>query len=375
MAGIYIHIPFCSKKCFYCDFHKSTSLIQKNEILSGIHQELLIRKDYLQNDPIETIYFGGGTPSLLQISEIESLLKALYSLFNIIPKAEITLEANPDDLSNEYCQELIHIGINRLSIGIQSFNNKDLKLMNRRHNEEEAINAVLCAQNAGFKNISIDLIYGLPGMTTKEWEVNLSKAFSLNIQHLSAYLLTYHPGTVFYQFLQDGKISIPPEDECFRQFEMLTSISRSHGFIQYEISNFGLPDYFSKHNSSYWKNKKYLGLGPSAHSFDGVSRQWNISNNQAYLNAIQNQKPFFEKELLSLNDRFNDYVITSLRTLWGLSLPYINKEFGPAFRNHTENIYNRFKETGHLIFHNETITLSSEGLFVSDDLMSEFIIV
>ncbi|MDP4185338.1 MAG: radical SAM family heme chaperone HemW [Bacteroidota bacterium] len=375
MAGIYIHIPFCKRKCFYCDFHKSTHFTQKNEIISGICTEILLRKSYLSEEPVETIYFGGGTPSILPIQDIKTILSLINKTFRVCPDAEITLEANPDDLNPDYCNTLIQAGINRLSIGIQSFNDKDLKLMNRRHCAQDAVDSVKNAQKAGFNNISIDLIYGLPEMKLSDWLLNLDQAFALNIQHLSAYHLTYHENTVFHQYLKKGKIKAVPEDDSFAQFNLLIEQATRHKFIHYEISNFALPGYFSRHNSSYWQNKKYLGVGPSAHSFDGHSRQWNSSDNNAYLEALNKNLPFYEREELSLNDRYNDYIITTLRTIWGSSLSYIHQEFGESYLKHAESVVNRFKDSGHLIVENEMITLSREGLFVSDDLMTEFMIV
>ncbi|TKG93513.1 radical SAM family heme chaperone HemW [Puteibacter caeruleilacunae] len=372
MAGIYLHIPFCKSKCHYCDFHKSTSLYDKSLIIKTLKTELTKRVDYIKGEVVNTIYLGGGTPSLLSIEELTDILNHIGGLFEISRDAEVTLEANPDDLTKAYCRELRSIGFNRLSIGIQSFQQDDLAIMNRRHSAEQARQAVQIAQQEGFSNISIDLIYGLPNMTTERWKMNLEEAFKLNIQHISAYHLTYHQGTLFYDYLKQGKIKQVPEDDSFKQFEMLIEQAKEYGFIHYEISNFALEGYYSKHNSSYWLGEKYLGIGPSAHSFDGVSRQWNVANNNEYISAIAQDKSYFEIEKLSDDDRFNDYIITSLRTIWGLSIKHIQEKFGDRYVKHVDSMVRKYAHSGDIIKEGDSIKLTTKGLFISDQLMMEF---
>lgn len=375
MAGIYIHIPFCKTKCHYCDFYKSTLITQKDEVLAFLEKEFLLRKEYLLNEKISTIYFGGGTPSLLKVEQINTFLSLFQAHYQIEKDVEITLEANPEDLSLEYCQALRSIGVNRLSIGIQSFNDSDLALMNRRHRSEKAKKAITDARKAGFNNISIDLIYGLPGMTNEKWEVNLAEAFALNPEHISAYHLTYHKGTVFNTFLKKGKIAPIPEDDSFTQFEMLIDKANEQGYEQYEISNFARKGCYSKHNSSYWKGVKYLGIGPSAHSFDGKSRQWNIASNKKYMLALEQKQAWFEKEVLSESDKLNDYIITRLRTIWGLDLDEVESKFGKKALFHVEKMALKYMKSGHVVQKGNSYFLSRKGLFISDEIMLELMFV
>ena len=326
MSGIYIHIPFCAKKCFYCDFFMSLSLKYKDDYLKALKQELKLRKNYLQNQSVETIYFGGGTPSLLNEKELNALFEEIYKDFNVSENPEITLEANPDDLSTEYLKNLRKTPVNRLSIGIQSFFDDDLKMMNRRHSAKESLFAVKEAQNVGFENISGDLIYGLPEMTTKKWEYNLQEFFKLKIPHLSAYHLTYEPNTVFFKYLKTKRIYEIPETESLKQFELLKQLAKAHNFIHYETSNFAKDGFFSKHNTGYWQQKHYLGIGASAHSYDGNSRQFNIKNLKEYITRVGETGAYFEKEILSDADIYNDYIITTLRTVWGTDVSYVSEK-------------------------------------------------
>lgn len=342
MSGIYIHVPFCKTKCNYCDFYKSTNLSLIKWYVQAVKDELWLRSDYLRDKKIETIYFGGGTPSLLTFYEIEELIREVSSTFYLHPQVEITVEVNPDDLSPEYLQLLKKSGINRLSIGIQSFSDSDLKLMGRRHNSVQAINSVKDAQKVGFDNISVDLIYGIPGMSFQQWQTNLNIVFDLNIQHLSAYHLTYHENTSFWDKLQKGILREVEEEDSIRQFEELISYAEDNGFIHYEISNFALDGFFSKHNASYWNQTEYLGLGPSAHSFNKKTRYWNVSNINQYLAAITNGTNLGEEEVLTQTDRFNDYIITGLRTIWGIDTDYIFTEFGESFLLHVERISEKY---------------------------------
>ena len=331
MSGIYIHIPFCAKKCFYCDFYVTLSIKYKDDYLKAIFKELKLRKNYLKNDRIETIYFGGGTPSLLNSNELNLIIENINKYHKIKEEPEITLEANPDDLTIDYLKDLKKTPINRLSIGIQSFFDDDLQLMNRRHRAEDNKKAVINAQNIGFENITGDLIYGLPNMTSEKWKKNLKQFFDLKIPHLSAYHLTYEPNTVFKKFLKTGKIKEISEESSEDQFRTLMDITAEHDFLHYETSNFAKEGYFSKHNSAYWKQKKYLGIGTSAHSYDGDTRQFNIAKIKEYIDRVEANKTYYEREILSLADKYNDYIITTLRTIWGTDIDFINKNIGKVF--------------------------------------------
>jgi len=313
MAGIYLHIPFCKQACHYCDFHFSTSLKKKDEMIFALIQELNLRKTEI-DEIIETIYFGGGTPSILTNEEINLLIDTVYSLFDVIENPEITLEANPDDLSVTRIQQLASSKINRLSIGVQSFYNEDLQMMNRAHNADEAWDCLVEATKF-FDNISIDLIYGIPGMAMDRWKSNIQKVLDLDIPHISTYALTVEPKTALATLIEKGKIPTPDDGEAHEHFLALVSILENNGFVHYELSNFGKASYFSKNNSAYWLGKKYLGIGPSAHSFDGKNRSWNIANNSLYMQSIQKNELPNETEALSMQDMYNEYVMTGLRTI------------------------------------------------------------
>ncbi len=325
MAGIYIHIPFCKQACSYCDFHFSTKLTNKQKVLGAIEKELELRANYIGEELVETVYLGGGTPSLLNQAELQSLFDKIHARFDVSEKAEITLEANPDDLTLEKLQELKKTPINRLSIGVQSFFEEDLRFMNRAHNSSEALQSIDNAQKLGFENISIDLIFGSQTTTNEMWQKNLDTFFALGINHLSAYSLTIEEKTALAHQVAKGKISTIDDEKNYAQYLMLQEAIEQHGFEQYELSNYCKNKSYSKHNTSYWQSKKYLGVGPSAHSFDGVSRQWNVRNNSLYLKAIENGTSYFEKEELSEIDRYHEYLITSLRTVsyTHLTLPTI----------------------------------------------------
>lgn len=342
--------------------------------MNAYQQELLIRKDYLNDNTIETIYFGGGTPSVLTKDNVHGLLNLVRLNYNISPDPEITFEANPDDLSFEYLVQLHSIGINRLSIGVQSFHDHDLQFMGRRHNAQQAIEAIKNAQQAGFTNISVDFIYGIPGMSLSQWEYNLDLVFSLDIQHLSAYHLTYHEGTVLWSKLQKGSISEIEEEDSLRQFELLIDKSERNGFIQYEISNFAKNGFYSKHNSSYWKQIEYLGLGPSSHSYNKKTRYWNPSDINSYLTSIESGNPAGEFETLSLTDNYNDYVITSLRTIWGIDKWFINNEFGSEIFNHLEKEIQRFLISGMIVEKGDHYFITKKGIFISDNIIEGLIL-
>lgn len=375
MAGIYLHIPFCRKRCHYCDFFKSTDLIQKARLVAGLKKELESRASELDSEIINTIYLGGGTPSVLLIDEQRDLLNTIRQNYTVSDDAEITMEANPDDLSQAVLSALREIGYNRLSMGVQSFAEADLKLMNRRHGVMQAVQSVKWARNAGFKNISIDLIYGLPNQTLEEWERNVRIAVELDVQHISAYNLTYHEGTVFYDQLIMGILKELPDELSLQQFELLISILKEAGFEHYEISNFCKPGMYSQHNSSYWKNKKYLGIGPSAHSFDLYSRRWNVSSIGKYLQSIENNQSYSETEILTEQDRYNDYIITGLRTIWGISEAKIKAEFSEPYFIHFQKIRDKNLGSGHISFQSGIVCLSPEGLFISDRIIEDFMVI
>jgi oxygen-independent coproporphyrinogen-3 oxidase len=371
MAGIYIHIPFCKQACNYCDFHFSINHELKEKVTVAILKEMELQKNYLSSEPIQSIYFGGGTPSLLSKKELQQIFNRLHQLFNIENSAEITLEANPDDLTAEKIAELQSCGINRLSIGIQSFYNKDLRWMNRVHTAEQAESAVKLSQDMGFNNISIDLIYGLPHSTTDEWEENLNKAFELNIQHLSCYSLTVEPRTPLAAFIKKGKVQDLKEELTATQFELLMKTAYENGWIHYEISNFCRENYYSKHNASYWTGEKYLGLGPSAHSFNGLTRQWNISNNHKYLIALKDEKVPFKIESLSITQQFNEYIITSLRTMWGTDLEKIKNRFNATYSNEVILKAKKFENSGSLLCSDKKISLTNKGKLLADRIILE----
>ncbi len=371
MAGIYIHIPFCKQACNYCDFHFSTSLKNKDGFLIALKKEIELQKDYLGKETISTIYFGGGTPSLLSETELMSVFEKLHREFVIAPTAEITLEANPDDITKEKINELKHTPVNRLSMGIQSFFDEDLKLMNRAHTSKEAETAVKLSQDRGFENITIDLIYGIPTLTNQNWKHNLNTTFDLEVKHISAYCLTVEPKTALAHQIKTGKISNVDEQQSSEHFEMMLEEMNKHGFTQYEISNFCKPGFHSKHNSSYWLKENYLGLGPSAHSFNGTSRQWNISNNPLYIQALLKGEMNFEKEELTSNQRYNEYILTSLRTMWGSDLGYIEKVFGIPYLTHCMAEARPYLESKKLLLKENKLFLSDQGKLFADKIASE----
>lgn len=374
MSGIYIHIPFCKKACHYCDFHFSTSLKKKDEMVLALAKEIALRKSEFNDDPefsgVETIYFGGGTPSILEIADIRLLIDTVYQNYKVIENPEITVEANPDDLTETRIIELSQNKINRLSIGIQSFFEDDLKLMNRAHNSEEAKKCLEIATKY-FDNISIDLIYGVPNMSNEKWLQNIETALSFNVPHISSYALTVEPKTALHSFIQKGIIP-PPDDEVAQEhFHLLVDKLEENGFIHYELSNFGKTTYFSKNNSSYWLGKKYIGIGPSAHSYNGISRSWNISNNTLYLKSIAENILPSETEILTKTDRYNEYVMTGLRTIWGISLDRIEREFGKSYLDYlNKQSYNYIED--HFLFVDDTILRTTKtGKFLSDGIASD----
>ena len=373
MAGLYIHIPFCAKRCLYCDFFSNTDMKFKEPYVSAVIREMQLRQEYIGEEPLDTIYFGGGTPSQLQQADFERIFKAIDCLFNISSCKEITLEANPDDMTPEYVASLRNLPFNRVSMGVQSFKEKDLHFLNRRHDREQALRAVgLCKEN-GIQNISIDLIYGLPGQTLEKWQENLDDAIHLEIPHISAYHLIYEEGTALYKLMEAGKVAPIEEEVSVTLFSTLINRLAEAGYLHYEISNFARPGYFSQHNSSYWTGKKYIGIGPSAHSYDGESRQWNISSLPHYLEGIRTGIPNIEIEKLDINTKYNDFIITGLRTMWGIRTSDIREQFGEEKQAYLERQAATYLHQGLLIYENDTLTLSKEGIFISDGIMSDLL--
>lgn len=375
MAGIYIHIPFCRQKCYYCDFYKTVNTSLTGKFLSALKTEIVQRRNYLENEIIETIYFGGGTPSVLTKTELSAILDFLRHHFNISETVEITFEANPDDLLIEYLNDIYDAGVRRLSIGIQSFQNEFLQKMNRRHDANQAIEAVENAAKIGFNDISIDLIYGLPGLKIDYWKADLEQVFKLPVQHLSAYHLTYHKGTPFYTWLKKGTLKALKETASIRQFEILIQSAKINGFEQYEISNFAKEGKYSKHNSAYWKGVKYLGLGPSSHSFNGVSRSWNSSHIESYIKALEAGLPYFEEEILSENNKYNEYVLTRIRTIWGVSDREIEELFGCEKTSYFRKNIDKYISTGLVKLDKGIYFLTKKGMFVSDEIMSNLMFI
>lgn len=370
MSGIYIHIPFCKQACHYCDFHFSTSLKKKDDLINALDKELELRKDEFKNTTVETIYFGGGTPSLLTNAELQFLIDSVYKNYKVSEDPEITLEANPDDLSKDRIIALSQSPINRLSIGIQSFFEADLKLMNRAHNANEA-KACLEEATQYFDNISLDLIYGIPGASNTQWLENIETALGYNVPHISSYALTVEPKTALASFIKKGIIENVDDEQAHEQFHILKERLEETGFVHYELSNFGKEGYFSKNNSAYWQGKSYIGIGPSAHSFNGKQRGWNVSNNTKYIKAIQENELPIEIETLTLTDQYNEYVMTGLRTIWGVSLHKVENDFGTVFKDYLIEQSEVFINQ-HLLYIDEGyLRVTKNGQFLSDGIASK----
>ncbi len=372
MAGIYLHIPFCKSKCAYCDFFSVANTKSKNEFVNALSKEIELQKKYLGSETIQTIYFGGGTPSIIEISKLGKVLTEIHKHYKVEQNNEITLEANPDDLNIKYLKDIKALGINRLSVGIQSFNDDDLLGMKRKHTAAQAINSIKLAQDQGFENISVDLIYGLPDLNEKKWEANIRQALEFNIQHISAYHLTIEPNTLFYKYYKNHKLNLPTENESIDQFKLLKDLLATKGFLHYEISNFAKDGFISLHNTNYWTGVKYLGLGPSAHSYNLTSRQWNISNLHGYMDEISKGKIPFETEILSPKEKYNDFVITSLRTMWGLNTEKLKKEFEEKYYNYFLNKTPQYLHNKIMIKSENNFILTEKGMFISDNVMQDF---
>lgn len=369
MSGIYIHIPYCKQKCSYCDFHFSTNLDSKSILIDSINKELILRKNEI-NNPLETIYFGGGTPSILTEIELQNIFDTIYKHYNTSQIKEITLEANPDDISKEKLNYLKSTPINRFSIGIQSFFEEDLQLMNRAHNALEAEKSIKLVQDYGFDNITIDLIYGSTTTTNSMWKKNLSKAIEMNIPHISSYALTVEEKTVLDYQIKKGITKPTDDNQQNEQFQLLVKTLSENDFIQYEISNFGKKDYFSIHNSNYWKGIPYLGIGPSSHSFNGKQRAWNIANNSKYIKSINENILPQEIETLSEIDRFNEMIMIGLRTIYGIDIKRINEEFSSELVNYFNSEIKQLKSENIITQQNDKIILTPESYFFADGIAS-----
>lgn len=371
MAGIYLHVPFCKTRCIYCDFYTRTDTSLRKEYVSAICNEIKLRRDYLKGEGVETIYFGGGTPSLLSIQDYIRIFDVIYSNFTVSKDVEVTLEANPDDLSSKYLNDLSILPFNRISIGVQSFNDDELRFLNRRHNAEKAIEVVAKAKSVGFDNISIDLMYGLPNQTMDIWTQNLERAISLDIQHISSYHLIYEQGTKLYRMFKHGDISPVGEELSVDMFSIMIDSLINVGFEHYEISNFARNGLYSKHNTSYWLNKKYLGLGPAAHSYDGLDRAWNIASISKYVEGIKIGTPDIEIEELNLRSQYNDYILTGMRTMWGVDLVELEERFGTELKNYALENVQKYISEGYSTIQDSRLKLTREGIFISDGIMSD----
>lgn len=370
MAGIYFHIPFCKQACYYCDFHFSTNLSLKRDLLTALAHETEIQRSYLQ-EPVDTVYFGGGTPSLADPAEIGILLQKVRSVFQVEPDAEITLEANPDDLTPLKLQGLRDEGVNRLSIGIQSFDERVLRFLNRAHDHVAARNCIPIARGAGFSNISIDLIYAIPGQSYEQWKNNVTQAIALEPEHISAYSLTIEEKTVFGNWSAKGKLVPVGDDLSAEQFDLLIDLLEKAGYEHYEISNFARPGFQSRHNSSYWKQEKYLGIGPSAHSYNGVSRQFNVANNYQYVSAIREERVPFTIEQLSRVDQVNDYLLTTLRTSWGTDLARLRDIMEYDLLETRKTYIEALIRNGYAVVAQDHLVLTRKGKFLADKISSD----
>jgi putative oxygen-independent coproporphyrinogen III oxidase len=371
MAGIYIHIPFCKSRCIYCDFYSSTLKNKEADYVEALSKELIQRKGYLHGETVETVYLGGGTPSQLSITELQHIIDVIKDTYGWQSVKEATLEANPDDLSPEYLSSLKKLGFNRLSIGVQTFQDKILKLIKRRHNAKQVQQAVKDAHSAGFTNISIDLIYGLPEQDMTSWQEDVELAIQTGATHISAYGLTYEEGTPIFRMRQDKVIQEATDEEYLARYTYLVKRLKEAGFIHYEISNFAQPELYSQHNSSYWKGIKYLGCGPSAHSYNGESRQWNVASIEEYITAINTNASCFEREELNLMSQYNDFVMTSLRTMWGINLQQLTDKYGTEYYRYLLDKAAIYLKNGKLAQEGNIIKLSEQGVFVSDGIISD----
>lgn len=369
MAGLYLHIPFCKKACHYCDFHFSTSLKHKRSFLKALEQEIVLRAEEFKNIKVQTIYFGGGTPSILEAKQITMLLQTIKKNYSVVKNPEITLEANPDDLTAHKIKDLAQTEINRLSVGVQSFGDQELKMMNRAHDADEVKNCLQIATQY-FDNITIDLMYGIPGLSNQVWKNNIQQALDFGVSHISSYALTVEEGTALESFIQKGTYPAVDEHLAAEHFEILVAELTQNGFDHYEISNFGRPNFYSRHNTAYWSGKWYLGFGPSAHSYKAGVRSWNVSNNAKYIKSLSSGQLPSTQEELSVKDAFNEYIMTGLRTIWGVSLEKIAQDFGEETRFCLEQQVQPFLDNGTLLLKHNQLICSQKGKFLVDGIAS-----
>ena len=375
MAGIYIHIPFCSKRCIYCGFYSTTAVRDTNRYIDAICKELKMRTNYLKYNTIKTIYIGGGTPSLLNHHQLERIFSTIRDNYNISQVEEVTLECNPNDLTTNYIAQLKKLPINRISMGVQSFEDSILKFLRRRHNAEQAINAVQECQKAGFRNISIDLIYGIPGQSDHSFKNDIKRAVSLGVTHISSYHLSYEDNTPLWKQLQNGDIDVIDEESSVNMYNILCSTLSQHNYSHYEISNFAIDGFQSKHNSSYWNGTPYLGIGASAHSFNGSARRWNPDNLELYIDSIERGNPIYEEEMLSATDLYNEAIMLGLRKSEGIQLTDFRNRFGDSLYEKLMHNAQPYIYTGSLIKEIDRIRISEHGLFISDNIISSLFIV
>ena len=375
MAGIYIHIPFCKQRCSYCAFYSTTLYNIRERYVDALCKEIAMRKEYAGGALIETIYLGGGTPSTLSMEQLKRICDTVYAAYQVSPAPEVTIECNPDDLTPDFLAQLKQLPFNRISMGVQSFNDTQLKRLGRRHDAAKARQAVANARTAGYSNISIDLIFALPGSTIDEWEHDLESAIALRPDHLSAYNLTYEEGTPMHRALERGDFTELSEEDNITQFQMLISRLKEAGYRHYEISNFALPGRESRHNSSYWNDTPYIGCGAAAHSYNGTSRGWNIADIQEYIKGIENGNPVFEIEELTEEERYNDTILTRLRTAEGIPLEWMKKKFGKRLNDYMQSAAEKEIAFGNLKAENGHLSLSEKGIFISDAVIRELIFI
>jgi oxygen-independent coproporphyrinogen-3 oxidase len=373
LAGIYIHIPFCKQACHYCNFHFSTNLKSKKIIIDSIIKEIKLKSKF-ENEEIETIYFGGGTPTLLTSLETEAILNCIYKYYKVKSESEITIEANPDDIRIDRLKFLKKLSFNRLSIGVQSFIDSELKLMNRAHNSHKAIRSVEVSKSI-FNNISVDLLYGLPDSNIETLDQNINILLNFDIKHISSYALTLEPKTALEKFIKKGLVELPNDDIVFEQFKHVNKKLISNDYINYELSSFAKQNFFSKNNTGYWLRKKYTGIGPSAHSYNGLYRSWNISNNKKYIDQIQSGKLFYKKEILSKVDQYNEYIMTGLRTMWGISIKFIENKFGKNFKNHFLKSIKKYIDQKLIHISNDMYITTDSARFLADGIAADLFII
>lgn len=375
MSGIYLHIPFCKSKCAYCNFFSLVTEKKMDDYVSALKKEIINRKSYLGDDVVKTIYFGGGTPSLLPVKYVDEILELLHENYNIISNPEVTLEINPDTIDKDKMMALKHLGVNRMSVGIQSFNDDDLRYLGRRHDSRHALQVLDDLSSVGFDRITLDLIYGMPTLTEEKWNHNLDIFFSTGISHLSAYALTVEPKTILGQKIEKEELQEVSEEETIRHYNILVERTKENGFEHYEISNFAKEGCRSQHNSIYWQDVKYLGLGPSAHSYDGNFRQWNVSNLTKYIQLIDTgTECYYEKEILSKEDKFNEYVMTSLRTSWGCDVEKIERDYGKSYAHNFLKDIKKYLDSGIMLMKDNNFILTDEGMLFADGIAAELFV-